>query len=90
MIGVRELREHTAEVLRQVRQLQVEYIITHQGRPVALLLPLQAEAVEAAIVQMGQRMAVSGWERYAQVAEQVRRNWPPDQKTQDLLDEIRG
>ena len=50
LIGVRELRERTAEVMRRVREEKTEYVITHQGRPTALLLPVDEGAVEAAIV----------------------------------------
>jgi len=51
VIGVRELREHTSEVLRQVREENAEYVITHQGRPVALIMPVNPEAVEDAMVE---------------------------------------
>ena len=89
MIGVRELRERTAQVLRQIREKKAEYIITYQGRPVALLLPIQTEAVEAAMMQAGRQSVVGGWETYARLVEQVRRDWPVEQGTQDLIDEIR-
>jgi prevent-host-death family protein len=88
-IGVRELRERTTEVLRQIRERQAEYVITYQGRPIALLLPIHSEAVEAAIAQASRRSVVGGWETYARLAEQVRRDWPAEQRTQDLMDEIR-
>ena len=89
LIGVRELRERTTEVLRRVRQEKAEYIITYQGRPVALLLPVNAEAIEAAMVQTGKQSVVGGWETYARLAEQVRLAWPAEQGTQDILDEVR-
>ena len=88
-IGVRELRERTTEVLRQIREKQAEYIITYQGRPVALLLPINTESVEAAMVQASRRSIAGGWETYARLAEQVRQEWPAELKTQDLVDEIR-
>ena len=50
LIGVRELRENTTEVLRRVREEQAEYIITLHGRPTALLLPIDAAAAEAAML----------------------------------------
>ncbi len=88
-IGVRELREQTSEVLRQVREAQAEYIITYQGKPVALLLPVQAEAVDQAMVEAGPRSVAGGWETYARLAEELRRDWPADKSTQELMDEIR-
>ncbi len=89
LVGVWELRERTSEVLRQVREEGIEYVITYQGRPIAMLLPVGAERVEAAMVQAGKRSVAGRWETYAQVAEQVRQAWPAEQSTQDLLDEIR-
>ncbi|OGO41011.1 MAG: hypothetical protein A2Z04_06090 [Chloroflexi bacterium RBG_16_57_9] len=91
MIGVRELRERTADVLRQVRELRTEYIITYQGRPVALLLPIDSKLIEAAMIQAGRQSisGVGGWETYTQLVEQLSRDWPREQATQNLLDEIR-
>ena len=88
-IGVRQLREQTSEVLRQVREAQAEYIITYQGKPVALLLPVQSEVVEKAMVKAGRRSVADGWEAYARIAEELRRDWPADRSTQELIDEIR-
>ena len=61
-IGVRELRQQTSELLRRVKEEQAEYVITYQGRPVAVLLPLDADAIEAAILQVGKRGAGEGWD----------------------------
>jgi prevent-host-death family protein len=89
LIGVRELRERASEVLRRVREERVEYVITYQGQPVALLLPVNAETMEAVIVQAGKQGVAGGWETYARLAEQLRQAWPAEQGTQDTLDEIR-
>jgi prevent-host-death family protein len=89
LIGVRELRERATEVLRRVREEKAEYIITYQGRPIAMLLPVNTEMIEAAMVQAGKGSVAGGWEAYARLAEQVRQAWPMEQSTQDLLDGIR-
>ena len=39
-VGVRELKNQTSEILRAVREERAEYIITYQGRPMAVLLPI--------------------------------------------------
>jgi prevent-host-death family protein len=88
-IGVRELREHTSEVLRQIREQRAEYIVTYQGRPVALLLPVDSEAVEEAMVQAGRKSVEGGLETWRRVMGQVSRDWPADKSTQELIDEIR-
>ncbi len=89
MIGVRELRQHTSDLLRKLREEKAEYIITYQGRPVALLLPLDQEAVEETLLQLGKRGARQGWEAYTQAAERVRAAWAADVDTQSLLDDLR-
>ena len=89
LIGVRELRERTTEVLRKVREEKAEYIITYQGRPVAVLLPVDPQAISAAMVQAGKRSALSGWEIYTRLAEMLRQTWPAEKKTQDIIDDLR-
>jgi prevent-host-death family protein len=89
MIGVRELRERTAEVLRRVREEKAEYVVTYQGRPIAILLPLPEQEIEQTILQVGKQTALAGWEPYARLAETLRQEWPQDQNTQEILDEIR-
>jgi prevent-host-death family protein len=45
-VGVRELKNRTSEILRTVREEGAEYIITYQGRPAAVILPLLEEDLE--------------------------------------------
>lgn len=89
-IGVRELRQQTAEVLRKIREERAEYIITYQGQPVALLLPLDSEQVEEAILEVGKQGVAQGWDSYAQAAERVRAAWPEESDTQTLLEDLRS
>lgn len=46
-IGIRELKNQTSSIVRQVREKAAEYVITHHGQPVAILRPIQAEDTEA-------------------------------------------
>jgi prevent-host-death family protein len=89
LIGVRELREQTSEVIRRVREEQAEYVITYNGRPVAVILPLDVERAEAAMVEAGRQAVLDNWDRYERVAAQVRQAWPADRSTQDVIDAIR-
>ena len=89
LIGVRELRERASEVIRRVREDHVEYVITYQGRPVAVILPLDAERAEAEIVQAVKKAIPSEWERYEQIAQEIRDSWPADISAQDLIDAVR-
>jgi prevent-host-death family protein len=89
LIGVRELREQTSEVIRRVRQDRAEYVVTYQGRPVAVILPLDAGRAEREIVQASKKAVLGSWERYERLAEELRRDWPADLSTQDVIDSIR-
>ena len=89
LIGVRELRERTSEVIRRVREERTEYVVTYQGRPVAIILPLDAERAEAEMVQASKQAIPDNWERYERIAQEIRNAWPADLSTQDLADSIR-
>lgn len=88
MIGIRELRERTADILRHVSD-GTEYVITRQGRPVALLLPIDTAALEVATVEASKQAILGGRETYARLAESLHRAWPAAQRTQALIDDIR-
>jgi len=89
LIGVRELRQQTSEVIRRVRQDRAEYVVTYQGRPVAIILPLDAGRAEKEMVQASKKAVLDNWERYERLAEELRRDWPTDLSTQDVIDSIR-
>ena len=89
LIGVRELREQTSEVIRRVRQDRAEYVVTYQGRPVAIILPLDAGRAEREMVQASKKAVLDSWERYERLAEELRRVWPADLLTQDVIGSIR-
>lgn len=61
-IGIRDLKNQTSRIVRSVREEMAEYVITLQGKPVALLRPITAAdeqqfrqaQIEEAIVEMKQ------------------------------------
>lgn len=89
LIGMRELHNRTAEVLRRVREDRDEFIVTHQGRPVALLVPLAPERMETEMLEAAKRSTVRGWDAYARLRDSVRQQWPVAPGTEETLDEIR-
>jgi prevent-host-death family protein len=89
LIGVRELREQTSEVIRRVREERAEYVVTYQGRPVAVILPLDTEQAEVEMVKASKNAVLGDWERYERLAEEIRSAWPSDLATQDLIDAVR-
>jgi len=47
VLGVRELKAHASEVLREVESNGTEFVITVRGRPVARIEPLNRESGDA-------------------------------------------
>ncbi len=45
-VGIRELKARTSEVMRKLREEKAEYVITYRGKPCAILLPIDEEALE--------------------------------------------
>ena len=39
-VGVRELKTHAARIVREVREARASYLVTHRGRAVGVILPL--------------------------------------------------
>jgi prevent-host-death family protein len=41
VVGVRELKTHAAGIVRHVREARASYVLTHRGRAVGVILPLE-------------------------------------------------
>ncbi len=86
---MRELDQQINKVLQRVREEKAQYTITHQGHPIALLLPVDTKAVEAAMIETDEQSIADGWDAYARIAEQMRQTWPAEQETRQLLNAVR-
>ncbi|HEX9736664.1 MAG TPA: type II toxin-antitoxin system Phd/YefM family antitoxin [Thermoanaerobaculia bacterium] len=84
-IGIRELKSKTSKIVREVRVQHAEYVITHQGSPVAVLHPYGAadaekerrDEMEASLTAM------------QQTARKVAKAWVSSKSAVELLDEQR-
>jgi prevent-host-death family protein len=80
-VGVRELKEHTGEIVRRVRDNRESVTITYRGKVVARIVPEPteepAEAFEAR------------WEGLMQLAEEIGKHWPKDVTSADAIAEDR-
>jgi prevent-host-death family protein len=90
-VGVRELKNKATEILRDVRENQAEYVVTYRGRPMAVLLPvgedwLEAEArraVEAA--EPGEEV----WAELERLRHEIGQRWQSDKTAVELISEQR-
>ena len=53
-VGARELKQHTGEILERVRMGE-RVLITHRGEAVAVISPIDREAVEEALISEAKR-----------------------------------
>lgn len=67
-IGVRELKQHTSQILRRVRERGEEVEVTHHGRVVARLVPVAAPRPR--------RRASAPWSTLDRVAREIGARWP--------------
>lgn len=68
-VGVRELKQHATQILRQVRQRGIEVQITYRGQIVARLLPVRLPKPV-----LPQRSSV--WTDLDELAAEIGARWP--------------
>ena len=86
-IGVRELKAHASQIIRNVRERRARYLITHRGRPVGLLMPLD-EAGAAPLAPAGES-ATTAWEELTRLGEEIGRGWRSSLTSTELLSDMR-
>jgi prevent-host-death family protein len=68
-VGVRELKQHASELLRDVREKRESITITYRGKAVAQLVPVvQQEATR----EEARRV----WKEMDELAKEIGRHWP--------------
>lgn len=86
-IGVRELKTHASEILRKVREERVQYVVTHRGRPTALLMPLEDGSPASPAPVQGS--TAPAWETLMQLGEEIGREWRSALTSAELLSDVR-
>jgi antitoxin (DNA-binding transcriptional repressor) of toxin-antitoxin stability system len=86
-VGVRELKTHAARILRQVREARASYLLTHRGRTIGVILPVDGEdeaphASEAVD-------ATAAWAAFMRAGRRLERRFAPAASGVRLLSEMR-
>jgi antitoxin (DNA-binding transcriptional repressor) of toxin-antitoxin stability system len=85
-VGVRELKTHASEIVRNVRERRARYIITYRERPVGILAPLEtAPESEGPIGEPG----TGAWDELTRLGEEIGRGWQSPLTAVELLSEMR-
>lgn len=83
--GIRELKNQTSRIVSEVREEMAEYVITSQGRPVAMLRPFTREDEEA-IRQLEAEQAMA---EMKSLADEIGKAWKSPKSAVELIDEQR-
>jgi len=86
-VGVRELKTHAARILRRVREARASYVVTHRGRAIGVILPVDSEdevshAPEAV-------NATAAWEAFLRAGRRLERRFPAGASAVRLLSDTR-
>lgn len=71
-VGVRELKAQAGSILRQVRDSHASYILTHRGRAVGVILPLDPPPNDA---QAADESAADAWASFVQAGQRLERRF---------------
>ena len=86
-IGLRELKAHASEIVRSVREARARYVITHRGRPVALLIPVDLPREISPSLEVEPPSAA--WDELIRLGEEIGREWRSPLSSEEILSEIR-
>ncbi|MBM2809781.1 MAG: Type toxin-antitoxin system prevent-host-death family antitoxin [Chloroflexi bacterium] len=59
-VGARDLKQHTGAVIARLKRGE-RLVLTVRGRPVAVIAPIDQQALDAAISREAQRVEERGW-----------------------------
>jgi prevent-host-death family protein len=82
-VGVRELKARAAAILRQVREDQATYVVTHRGQPVGVIMPIDAhDAAE-------EQAASKGWDAFLRSGRRLEQAFRPGRGGVEALSSTR-
>ena len=86
-VGVRELKTHAARIVRQVRETRASYVLTHRGKAVGMILPLDPKQTprDAAEDTGGDE----AWEAFLRAGRRIQVRFSPRKSGVRLLSESR-
>jgi prevent-host-death family protein len=84
-IGVRELKTHASEIVRQVKETGAHYVITHRGHPTALIIPIEEAKTGGSPDNAGE----NAWDKLLRLGKEIGKGWQSSKTATELLSESR-
>jgi prevent-host-death family protein len=86
-VGVRELKTHASEIVRNVRERRARYTITYRGQPVGVLIPL--DQPPAGTGESAGGSAEATWDELVRLGQEIGQGWRSPLSSAELLSEMR-
>jgi prevent-host-death family protein len=86
-VGVRELKTYAAHIMRQVRESRASYVVTHRGRAIGVILPVDGEDDAAQASEAVD--ATAAWKAFLQAGRRLERRFAPGSSGVRLLSGMR-
>ncbi len=81
-IGIRELKSRASEVVRAVKEERARYVVTQRGKPVAVIVPMDAVPPE-------KDSPDDAWERLLKLRDELGKGWQSEKSAGEILSEMR-
>jgi prevent-host-death family protein len=90
-VGVRELKNQTTKIIRDVRENQAEYVVTYHGRPIAVLLPVDEAWLEAEARRAAEAVTPGDdvWAELEAIRQEIGQSWQSEKTGVELVSEQR-
>ncbi len=82
-IGLRHLKTHASEVMRDVKDNRVRYVITSRNEPLGIIIPYSS------LDETQPQSADEAWEAFFAAADQVREAWKSPLTPAEVVREMR-
>ena len=86
-VGVRELKTHAARILREVREARASYLLTHRGRAIGVILPVDNE--DQVSIAPDATDPTAPWEAFVLAGRRLERRFKPGTHGVRLLSDMR-
>jgi prevent-host-death family protein len=80
-IGIRELKSRASEVVRAVKEQRTRYIVTQRGKPVAVIIPMDA--------MLPEKKEDDGWEKLMSIRARLAKDKGKKKSSLEILSEMR-
>jgi antitoxin (DNA-binding transcriptional repressor) of toxin-antitoxin stability system len=86
-VGIRGLKTHAGRILRQVREARASYLLTHRGRVIGVILPVDIEDEASHAPEAAE--ATAAWEAFVRAGRRLERSFSPCASGVSFLSQIR-